>query len=499
MAWFEFLVPIDRSSDLSLRDQLYRALREAILGGSLPAGGRLPSTRDVARQTGLARQTVVEAYDQLIAEGYAIARPASGTYAAETLPDDLLHARPRRRPSGSAYGTARGLSRRGEQIAATEISAARDTPLPRPFQTGVPALEEFPFDAWRQLYNRHLGSRFVELLGYGDHAGYRPLREALAAYVTSVRAARCTPDQVIITSGTQQALNLAAQVLLDPGDAVWIEDPSYLGARAAMQAAGARLVPVPVDSEGLDVTAGCAHCPRARLVLLTPSRQYPLGMVMSLQRRRAVLDWAQRIGAWVLEDDYDSEFRYAGRPLASLQGLDPDGRVVYLGTLSKVLFPSLRLGFLIVAPDLVDAFTHARGLADRHSPTLDQAVLAEFIADGHLARHIRRMRALYAARHDTLLALARRRLDGLLEVEPAESGMHVIGWLPEGVDDREVSAQAEAAGIETTPLSRYYLGAPPARGALLLGFSAFSEPQLAAAIARLATVLRDARDVSRSA
>ena len=492
MASGDFLLPIDRASPISLRDQLYRLLREAILDGRLQPAARLPSTRSVARQTGLARQTVVEAYDQLVAEGYGVARLASGTYVAETLPDDLLQVRRRRKPVVPLRVGPAALSRRGAMLASIPASQSRQYPAPRPFETGSPALDAFPYELWGRIISGLLQRRSAEMLWYGNSAGYRPLREAIATHVSAARAARCTVDQVIITAGTQQAVHLAAQVLLDPGDAVWVEEPGYQGGRGALLAADARLVPVPVDAEGLDVAAGDTLAPNARLALVTPSRQYPLGVVMSLRRRRALLEWARRAGAWILEDDYDSEYRYTGRPLASLQGLDTDGRVVYVGTLSKVLFPSLRLGFVVVPPVLVEPFERARALLDRQSPTLDQAALAEFMADGHLARHIRRMRSLYAARHTTLLELGQRHLAGLLEVEPAEAGLHVLGWLPEGLDDCAVSSLARAAGLETPALSAYYLGPRPRRGALLLGFSAFDADQLARAVGQLATLLRGA-------
>ncbi len=326
-------------------------------------------------------------------------------------------------------------------------------------------------------------------MGYGNSAGYAPLREAIAAYATAARAVRCDPAQVVIVSGSQQGLDLAARVLLDPGDVAWIEEPGYLGARGALLAAGAQLAPVPVDEQGLDVLAGIARSPTARVAYVTPSHQYPLGVTMSLPRRRALLQWAQQSGAWVIEDDYDSEYRYAGRPLAALQGLDTDGSVIYIGTFSKVLFPSLRLGYLIVPPQFVEAFVAARALADRHSPTIDQAVLAEFMLEGHFTRHIRRMRALYASRRDALMAAAQHELHGLLSVAPTEAGMHAVGWLAEGHDDRVASARAAAHGVEVPALSAYALE-PLARGGLILGYSALTEAQIAAGVRRLALVLR---------
>jgi GntR family transcriptional regulator / MocR family aminotransferase len=294
---------------------------------------------------------------------------------------------------------------------------------------------------------------------------------------------------VIVVAGSQQALDLTARLLLDEGDAAWIEDPGYLGARGALLGAGASLVPVPVDGEGLDVQAGQARNPEARLIYVSPSHQYPYGVTMSLPRRLALLESASRAGAWVLEDDYDSEYRYAGRPLAALQGLDGEGRVIYLGTFSKVLFPALRLGYMVVPPDLVDGFVAARALVDRHSPTLDQAALADFIADGHFARHIRRMRALYAERQAILVEAATHGLAGVLDVSTAEAGMHLVGWLPPGVDDVEASRQAAAHGVEAPPLSLYSLE-PPRHGGLLLGYTAVGEKEIRDGVQRLAKALR---------
>ncbi len=326
------------------------------------------------------------------------------------------------------------------------------------------------------------------LLGYGHPSGYRPLREEIAAYLGAARAVRCVWEQVIVVSGSQQALDLAARVLLDPGDAAWVEDPGYAGARGALTGAGARLVPVPVDEEGLRVSAGMARCADARLAHVSPSHQYPLGATMSLPRRLELLAWASRAGSWVIEDDYDSEFRYTGRPVEALQGLDAEGRVIYVGTFSKVLSPALRLGYLVVPPDLVDPFTAARELADRHAPTVEQATLARFIAEGHFARHVRRMRALYAERQVALVSAAARDLPGLVDVGPAEAGMHLVGWLPADADDREASRRAEAGGVEANALSLYGIE-PLRRGGLLLGYAAVDEAGIRDGVRRLAAAL----------
>jgi GntR family transcriptional regulator/MocR family aminotransferase len=483
---------LDHTSPVPLYRQLYDALRGAILSGRLKAGARLPSTRVLARDFAISRNTAMNAYAQLLAEGYVEGAVGSGTYVARTLPDELLHARASAGQALPPTRPGRVLSRRGTLLGATRVPPPRFPGELKAFRPAVPALDAFPFELWARLVARRWRRPQRALLGYGDPAGYRPLREAIAAYLGAARAVRCEADQVIVVAGSQQALDLTARMLLDEADAAWIEDPGYLGARGALLGAGARLIPVPVDAEGLDIEAGKLRGPEARLIYVTPSHQYPYGVTMSLPRRLALLEWANRADAWVLEDDYDSEYRYAGRPLAALQGLDREGRVIYLGTFSKVLFPALRLGYLVVPPDLVEAFVAARALVDRHCPTLDQAALADFIADGHFARHIRRMRALYAERQAILVEAAQQELAGVLEVQPAESGMHVVGWLPAGVDDAEASHQAAAHGVEAPPLSSYSLE-PLRRGGLLLGYTAVGEPEIREGVRRLAKALETLR------
>jgi len=481
-------VALDRGTCVPLHRQLYERLREAVLSGRLPAGTRLPSSRTLASELGVSRNTVMSAFLQLLAEGYLDGRVGSGTYVADSLPDDLLRAKAGKSRGPGRVRPGRGLSRRGEALASTPVSTARDRGAPRAFRPGVPALDEFPSRVWGRLAGRIWRRPPRGLLGYGDPAGYGPLREEISAYLGAARAVRCAWEQVIVVSGSQQALDLAARVLLDPGDAAWVEDPGYAGARGALLAAGARLVPVPVDKEGLEVSVGKERAADARLAYVSPSHQYPLGATMSLPRRLELLAWAGRAGSWVLEDDYDSEYRYMGRPLEALQGLDTEGRVIYLGTFSKVLSPALRLGYLVVPPDLVDPFTAARELADRHSPSVEQAVLARFIAEGHFARHVRRMRVLYAERQAALVQAIGRDLPGLLDVRPAEAGMHLVGWLPEGADDREAARRAAAKGVEATALSMY--GSEPSpRGGLLLGYAAVGEEEIRVGVRRLAAAL----------
>ncbi|HEX2181005.1 MAG TPA: PLP-dependent aminotransferase family protein [Rubrobacteraceae bacterium] len=483
-------VALDRESRVPLHRQLYEGLREAVLAGRLRAGTRLPSTRVLAAELGVSRNTVMGAFLQLLAEGYLEGRVGSGTYVADSLPEDLPRPRARKGREPGPGQAGRRLSGRGEVLAATRTSTTRDRGVPRAFRPGVPALDEFPGRTWGRLAGKVWRSPPRALLGYGDPAGYRPLREEISAYLGAARAVRCAWEQVIVVSGSQQALDLAARVLLDPGDAAWVEDPGYAGARGALTAAGSRIVPVPVDGEGLKVSVGTQRAADARLACVSPSHQYPLGATMSLSRRLELLAWASRAGAWVLEDDYDSEYRYTGRPLEALQGLDPEGRVIYLGTFSKVLSPALRLGYLVVPPDLVDPFTAARELADRHSPSVEQAVLVRFMAEGHFARHLRRMRTLYAGRQEALVEAASRELPGLLDVRPAEAGMHLVGWLPEGVDDREAARRAEARGVEAAALSLYGIE-PPQRGGLLLGYAAVGEAEIRAGVRRLAAALRE--------
>jgi GntR family transcriptional regulator / MocR family aminotransferase len=481
-------IALDPSTAMPLYRQLYEGLRAAILSGRLKAGARLPATRALAIDFGVSRNTVMNAYAQLLAEGYVEGEVGSGTYVARTLPDELLHARSNAIQAHHLTQEGRGLSQRGARLASTRVSTPRFPSELKAFRPGIPALDAFPYELWARLMARRWRRPQRALLGYGDPAGYRPLREAIATYLGEARAVRCHAEQVIVVAGSQQALDLTARMLLDEGDGAWIEDPGYLGARGALLGAGARLVPIPVDGEGLDVAVGEACSPEARLVYVTPSHQYPYGVTMSLPRRLALLEWAGQTRAWVIEDDYDSEYRYAGRPLAALQGLDSEGRVIYLGTFSKVLFPALRLGYMIVPPDLVDAFMAARALSDRHSPVLDQAALADFISDGHFARHIRRMRALYAERQAILVDAATHDLAGLLDVSPAEAGMHVVGWLPEGVDDAEASRRAAAHGVDTPPLSMYSLR-PFRRGGLLLGYTAVGEKDIREGVQRLANAL----------
>lgn len=357
----------------------------------------------------------------------------------------------------------------------------------QPFRAGTPALDKFPYKLWTKLVTHHANALHPGVMMYQDPAGLRPLREAIADHVILARQVRCQPEQVIIVSGSQAGIYLAARVLLNPGDTVWMEDPGYLGARRALLSAGAELIPVPVDNEGLMVEIAQERNPNARAVYLTPSHQFPLGVTMSLRRRLALLEWARQHGAYILEDDYDSEYRFDGRPLASLQGLDQHESVIYVGTFSKVLFPGLRLGYLIVPPSLVDAFAAVRGSIDYHPATLEQLVLTDFITEGHFQRHIRRMRTLYAERREALLhAIA----DLPFEVDAPETGMHLVAWLPSGWDARAIIQAAERQGVRMLPVSMFAMEPrPDEREGLILGYAAVDEETIRQGAARLAVAL----------
>ena len=353
-------------------------------------------------------------------------------------------------------------------------------------------MDLFPVRLWAQLATRRLRTITAAQLDYGESGGIRVLREAIAAHVRIARGAECDADQVVIVAGAQQGLDLACRLLLDPGDRAWMEDPGYPGARSALVGAGARILPVRVDAEGLDVEAGVRGAGDARLVYVTPSHQYPLGVPMSLPRRLALLRWASRARAWVIEDDYDSEFRYGARPIPCLHGLDVDGRVIYVGSFSKTLFPALRLGFVIVPSDLQDRLVAARAAADQHPPVLDQTVLADFIAEGHFPRHIRRMRERYRERLEAVTAAAKRFCQGRLRLRPVQTGLHVVADL-DGADAVAVSREALTRGVEVAPLSAYYARPGRAANALVLGFAAARPEAATRAMERVAAAIEAAR------
>jgi GntR family transcriptional regulator / MocR family aminotransferase len=482
-----FLPPIalDSKKQSPLYRQLYEWFRRSILDRQLRPGQRVPSTRALAAELDVSRISVSSAYEQLLAEGYLETFVGAGTCVARSIPDDALT---------PAAGSVRDSSRRISRKTAPRAISRRVTSmlLPRQswldnlgaFRVSLPALEHFPIEVWSKLVNRHSRKQTRQSMAYANAMGYPPFREAIAEYLGTVRAVRCDPSQILVTTGSQQGLQLSALVLLNTNDRVWIEEPGYHGARHALMMGGARLVPVPVDQEGLDVKEGIRRDSKAHAVYITPSHQYPLGMTMSATRRMLLLNWAARDGAWIIEDDYDSEYRFGGRPIASLQSLDADARVIYAGTFNKVVFPSLRLGYVVVPKDLVPAFSAARDATDVFSSTLYQAVMTDFIREGHFARHIRRMRILYMHRRTALVEAIHKQMGGKLEVIGAEAGMHLVALLPPGINDVTVSRKAAQLGVSAMPLSSCYSKAP-ARGGLILGYGGVDEKQIYDGIRKL--------------
>jgi GntR family transcriptional regulator / MocR family aminotransferase len=471
---------LDRASSLPLSRQLVAALRGAIAEGSLSASARLPSTRALAAELGIARSTVVGVFEQLTAEGYIASTRGSGYFVPQRLAE-TNGTTPQRVPAGAL----RTLSRQADLLGQVELSAPRQ---PRPFALGHADIDGRLMASWKRLASRTLSGRSRLEWSYGDPQGEPALRCAIAEYLAAARGVRCRSEQIVLTSGTQQGLSLAARILIDPGASALVEDPCYRSAFDILRAAEAQIIPVAVDEQGLDIDAAPRLRPPPRLVYTTPSRQYPLGMAMPLARRLALLAWAEREGVWIIEDDYESEFQQPGHMLPALQGLDRAGRVIYLGTFSKLLFPSLRLGYAVLPEDLVAPFTAARQLADRQSSGLVQAIMTEFMLEGHFARHLKRMRAVYGERQACLTALLTRRLQGLIETTPNESGMYLIAWLPRGWDDYAVARRLAAAGVTAQPLSALTL-VTKRRPGLVLGYAGHSNAAMARAVESMAAAL----------
>ena len=488
------MIALDRRTRVPLQRQVYAAIRRAILDGTLQPGTRLPASRTLADDLGISRTTVVLAYEHLHAEGYIAGRGSTGSFVAILRVEQRSEQRSEHAQRRAAGDEAiDDLTQRAVALAAAAGGMPNVRPAAVPFRTGEPALDLFPTRLWSRLYARRARRSTGALLGYGSEAGHRGLRSAIAAYVSAARGVRATADQVILVRGTQQGVHLATRVLLRPTDLAWVEDPGYGAARTLLGTTGATTIPVPVDGEGLIVAEGIRRAPRARVAHVSPSHQFPLGCTMSLTRRLALLEWANTAGAWVLEDDYDSEFRYVGAPIPSLQGLDPHGRVVYLGTFSKTMFPALRLGYLIVPSALVDVFRATQVLVDRIVPSIEQATLAEFIEDGHFTRHVRRMRAVYAERQDALLRGIRRELDDVADAAPTETGMHLVSWFRDrSRDAARVSRLAREVGIEAAPMSLYAVKAALPPG-LLLGFAPVRPAEMGPALRTLGEIIRNAK------
>jgi GntR family transcriptional regulator/MocR family aminotransferase len=483
------LVIREAPAGASLYQWVYDELRSAILQSRLSRGMRLPSTRELARRYAVSRGTVVTVFEQLHAEGYLEGRVGAGTYVSARLPEDLLHAK-----RGSSAMARKATTTPKLSQYASRLVPAPSVPLPaaRAFRIASPALDAFPLAAWAQIASRRLRNATRSLLADVDARGYWPLREAVADYLGTARGVNCTAEQVIIAAGIQQGLDLTARLVLDPGDPVWVEDPCYFVVTAVFKALGARPIPVPVDERGLSVEEGKRRCEHARLVYLTPAHQFPLGVTMTADRRLEVLEWARRERSLIFEDDYDSEYRYSGRPIPALQGLDHSGWVILAGSFSKLLFPSLRLGYLVVPNALVEKFTAARFVMDRHSSVIDQAILCDFITEGHFARHIRRMRELYAARLAVLRDSVERKLKGRLRLPEIEAGVQTAAWLAEGFNAEAVAKAALDLGVEVVPLNRFASQVRLPEG-FLLGFGAVDAGELSRGVDCLASACYENR------
>lgn len=485
-------------SDGPMNKRLYRGIREAILDGSIPAGTRLPATRDLAAELGIARNTVVHVYGQLLAEGYTYSRQGNGTFVTDSVPDAYLASGRGRRHEPAAQPRA-SLSVRGAQI----VDEASASPHQwGAFMPGVPDVTEFPHQKFSRILSALWRDPTPTMLSYSYGGGLPALREALAQHLAVTRSIDCEPDQIIIVEGSHQAIDLATRILGDTGDVAWVENPGYWGARTVLMANGIRIVHQPVDAEGMLLPAQ-HDGPPPRFVFVTPSHQYPLGSVMSLARRRQLLAMARNWGSWIIEDDYDSEFRFSGRPIASLQGLEPDAPVIYLGTFSKTLYPGLRVGYLVLPKSLTQAFQAAHAELYREGHLMTHAALATFIAEGHYAAHIRRMRMLYGRRRAILVNLIERRLGAQwLDRHSSDAGLHVVVNLPDGIDDTQVVQEARTRGVLTRPLSRYFAAGTPGRPGLLLGYACVPERDIARkfelVLDSVAAVARRSRPAARA-
>lgn len=479
------VIPINKQVPKSLYRQVYEGFHKAIMDGRVRAGQRVPSTRVLALELGISRIPVLSAYAQLLAEGCFESRVGSGTIVARSLPIRAPVSRP-------ADGTESKNSRRRQPSKRCLVLASRKDFHKRretgPFVASQIAAEYFPLQVWNSLVIRHSRGVHARALDYGDPLGLKELRETIATHLRTARGVHCEAEQILITSGSQQGLEVTARVLLDARDRVWMEEPGYSFARSVFAFAGCRVVPVPVDEEGLNVAAGIKKCRDARAVLVTPSHQYPLGVTMSASRRLQLLDWAESNGAWVIEDDYDSEYRYESMPVTSLQGLDRNSRVVYIGTFSKVLFPSLRLGYVVIPPDLVERFLAVRFAMDISPATFYQAVLADFIREGHFTRHIRRMRALYGERRSALIESLCEEFGPTAEIVGAQAGMHLSVAL-KGIPDRKIADRAVAQGLGLVPLSPFYVDDAAKQG-FILGFGSTSVEEIPAAVRKLKLLVK---------
>jgi GntR family transcriptional regulator/MocR family aminotransferase len=480
------IIAVDRRAPKALYRQIYDAYRAAIVDRRLRSGQRIPSTRTLASELGVSRFPVLNAYAQLLAEGYFETHVGAGTVVSSSLPEQLTSSQPTGARLAAIHSGPRPVSRRSSILPAFEHAPWLGGW--GAFSVGQIAFDQFPLQIWSSLVTRHCRNMGAKSFTYGEHMGSLVFRETIATYLRTARSLRCEAEQIMIVSGSQQALEISARVLLDPGSRVWVEEPGYRLARAVFALTGCHLVPVPVDDDGLDVAAGIKRYCKARAAFVTPSHQFPLGVTMSASRRLQLLDWAQSSGSWIIEDDYDSEYRYESLPIASLQGLDANSRVIYIGTFSKVLFPSLRLGYIVIPLDLVDRFLTMRRVMDLCPASFYQEVLADFIAEGHFARHIRRMRVLYRERRSALVDSISKELGSSVEILGNEAGMFMAVGLQHGHHDMQIAERAARQKLWIWPLSPFYLGQPLREG-FVLGFGSTGVAEIPRAVRKLRNLL----------
>ncbi len=478
-------IAVDRASARPLHGQIYDQFRSMILKGALQLGKQVPSSRALSVELGISRIPVVNAYEQLLAEGYFESRSGAGTFVSLSLPDQPidLHLTEPQPNNGTVAGSVSRLAQ------CLPVGRAPWRIGPGAFSVGQLAFDHFPYRIWSDLVARHARKVRASQMNYSDPMGALPFREAIAGYLRSSRAVHCDASQIMVVSGSQQALDIAARVLLDPETPVWVEEPGYELMQETLKLAGCTQVPVPVDADGLNVVEGIKLCPHARAAFVTPSHQYPLGSVMSATRRLQLLDWAHTSHAWIVEDDYDSEYRYESQPIASLQGLDRGSRVIYIGTFSKTLFPSLRLGYLVIPPSLVERFGAVRRACDLCPPYLNQAAMADFLEEGHFARHIRKTRIIYSERRRALLDALRNEFGNEVEILGADAGLFLALLLPDAYTDVEITKQAAKEELWLWPLSLAYQGRNKRQG-FILGFGGTKAEDMAHHVRRLRKVIR---------
>lgn len=485
----EFLLQkMERNGAVSLGRQLYDVIRQLILAGDLRAGTKLPASRVLSKETGLSRNTVLSAYEQLQSEGYVVSTTGSGTFVSDTVP--CLPSRdPAQAVAEAIVPPHLALSRRGAELVRNAQASSRQWGA---FTPGVPDVSLFPHEIWSRLMRRRWRKPDPALLTYSHGPGYLPLRTALSQHLRLARSVDCEPDQIVVTNGIHQSLSLIAGLLGDGNEVAWIENPAYWGARTVLRASGLRTLPIDVDDEGMAPSAEQMQTP-PRFMFVTPSHQYPLGTVMSLSRRRMLLEYAHRNNIWIIEDDYDSEFRFDGRPIASLQGLDSHDRVIYLGTFSKTLFPGLRMGFMVLPKVLSAHFGSGLSELYREGRLIDQAVLADFMNDGHYTTHIKRMRTQYASRQALLREAILEHFGEDWPISTHEAGLHLVMHLPDGTDDVGIVLAARSLGISIRPLSRYYAGGA-GRAGLLFGYACVPEEAMKPTFQTLIAAIAPALD-----